>query len=42
MSIKQGNKYDSTESAKEIPTFIAFHNLNVDEIAEPLRSFSKH
>ncbi|KAF9812135.1 hypothetical protein IEO21_06368 [Rhodonia placenta] len=39
MSIKQGNKYDSTESAKEIPTFIAFHNLNVDEIAEPLRSF---
>ncbi|KAL6301148.1 phosphatidylserine decarboxylase-domain-containing protein [Sparassis latifolia] len=39
MSIKQGIKYDSLESALYIPTFIAFHNLNVDEILEPLSSF---
>ena len=40
MSVKQGLKYDSAESAREIPTFIAFHNLNVDEIKDPLDSFS--
>ncbi|KAG9119725.1 hypothetical protein FRC07_005106, partial [Ceratobasidium sp. 392] len=39
MSIKQGQKYDSAESAREIPAFIAFHNLNVDEIKDPLDSF---
>jgi phosphatidylserine decarboxylase len=39
MSIKQGKKYDSLASAKEIPGFIAFHNLNVDEIRDPLDSF---
>lgn len=39
MSIKQGQKYDSPESAREIPAFIAFHNLNVDEIKDPLDSF---
>ena len=40
MSIKQGLKYDSPESARDIPQFIAFHNLNVDEIRDPLDSFS--
>lgn len=40
MSIKQGQKYDSPESAREIPTFIEFHNLNVEEIKDPLDSFS--
>lgn len=39
MSVKQGKKYDSPASAKEIPGFIAFHNLNVDEIRDPLDSF---
>ncbi|CAE6479203.1 unnamed protein product [Rhizoctonia solani] len=39
MSIKQGQKYDSPESAREIPAFIEFHNLNVDEIKDPLDSF---
>ncbi|KAG8698758.1 hypothetical protein FRC08_005729 [Ceratobasidium sp. 394] len=39
MSIKQGQKYDSPESAREIPAFIAFHNLNMDEIKDPLDSF---
>lgn len=39
MSIKQGQKYDSPESAREIPIFIEFHNLNIDEIKDPLDSF---
>lgn len=39
MSVKQGKKYDSPSSAREIPGFVAFHNLNVDEIREPLDSF---
>jgi phosphatidylserine decarboxylase len=42
MSIKQGIKYDSPESAKDIPGFIEFYNINVDEILDPLDSFSKH
>lgn len=40
LSIKQGIKYDSPESAQEIPAFIQFHNLNVGEILDPLPSFS--
>ncbi|EJU05118.1 hypothetical protein DACRYDRAFT_76182 [Dacryopinax primogenitus] len=39
MSIKQGMKYDSPASAREILPFIAFHKLNVKEIADPLSSF---
>lgn len=41
LSIKQGVKYDSPESAHEIPVFIEFHKLNVDEILDPLPSFSR-
>ncbi len=41
LSIKQGVKYDSPESAREIPAFIEFHKLNVDEILDPLPSFSR-
>jgi phosphatidylserine decarboxylase len=39
LSIKQGIKYDSPESVRDIPTFIEFHNLPVDEILDPLDSF---
>jgi len=39
LSIKQGLKYDDPESARDIPAFIEFHNLNVDEILEPVPSF---
>lgn len=39
MSVKQGKKYDSPSSAREIPSFIAFHKLNLDEVADPLESF---
>jgi hypothetical protein len=41
LSIKQGIKYDDPESARDIPAFIEFHNLKVDEILDPLSSFSK-
>jgi hypothetical protein len=41
LSVKQGIKYDALESAKDIPTFIEFHNLDVKEILEPIDSFSK-
>jgi hypothetical protein len=41
LSIKQGIKYDSPESAREIPTFIEFYKLNVAEILNPLSSFSR-
>ncbi|KAI0245970.1 phosphatidylserine decarboxylase-domain-containing protein [Lactifluus subvellereus] len=40
LSFKQGIKYDSPESAREIPAFIQFHNLKVDEILDPLSSFT--
>jgi len=40
LSIKQGVKYDNPESAKDIPTFIQFHNINTEEILDPLDSFS--
>ncbi|KAL0066522.1 phosphatidylserine decarboxylase [Marasmius tenuissimus] len=39
LSVKQGIKYDAPESAKEIPQFIAFHRLDVNEILDPLDSF---
>lgn len=42
MSIKQGIKFDAPESAKEIPGFIEFHNLIVEEILDPLDSFSEY
>jgi phosphatidylserine decarboxylase len=41
MSVKQGIKYDSPESRLEIPTFIAFHNLNTNEILDPIDSFRR-
>jgi hypothetical protein len=42
LSIKQGRKYDDPESACDIPTFIEFHRLDVDEILDPIDSFSKY
>jgi len=39
LSIKQGVKYDDPASAAEIPAFIEFHNLPVDEVLDPLDSF---
>lgn len=42
LSIKQGLKYDSPESIRDIPTFIEFHKLKVNEILKPLDEFSKY
>ncbi|KAF9236303.1 phosphatidylserine decarboxylase-domain-containing protein [Melanogaster broomeanus] len=39
LSIKQGTKYNSTESARDIQAFIDFHGLKVDEVLEPIDSF---
>ncbi|GJE89731.1 phosphatidylserine decarboxylase-like protein [Phanerochaete sordida] len=39
LSIKQGVKYDSPESARDIPAFIEFHKLKVDEILRPIDEF---
>ncbi|EGC36631.1 hypothetical protein DICPUDRAFT_77743 [Dictyostelium purpureum] len=36
---KTGRKYESLESVKEIAPFIKFHNLNTDEILDPINSF---
>jgi phosphatidylserine decarboxylase len=41
MSVKQGQKYDDPASAKEIPAFVAFHRLNVDEMLQPPSSYSE-
>jgi hypothetical protein len=42
LSIKQGRKCDDPESAHDIPTFIEFHRLDVEEILDPIDSFSKY
>ncbi|KAK4048980.1 phosphatidylserine decarboxylase [Microbotryomycetes sp. JL221] len=39
MTIKQGIKYDSPSSAREIKPFIDFHNLNMDEVLVPDEGF---
>ncbi|KAF9076011.1 phosphatidylserine decarboxylase-domain-containing protein [Rhodocollybia butyracea] len=39
LSIKQGVKYDSLESARDIPAFIEFHKLDMREVRDPLESF---
>ncbi|GAA5949251.1 hypothetical protein JCM3765_003344 [Sporobolomyces pararoseus] len=36
---KQGAKYDSPASKRDITPFIEFHNLNIDEVLDPLSSF---
>ncbi|KAJ1657063.1 phosphatidylserine decarboxylase [Dispira simplex] len=39
MSVKQGIKYDDPASARQIPSFIKLHNLNMDEVLLPLDQF---
>ena len=39
MSIKQGVKFNSAESIAEIPRFIAFHQLDMKEVLDPIESF---
>jgi phosphatidylserine decarboxylase len=40
MSIKQGAKFDSPASVADIKPFIAFHRLDMNEIQDPLPTFS--
>lgn len=40
LTLKQGMKYDSPDSIRDIQPFIDFHKLNVNEILQPLESFS--
>ncbi|KAI9009539.1 phosphatidylserine decarboxylase-domain-containing protein [Gaertneriomyces semiglobifer] len=39
LSIKQGRKFDDPSSRRAIKHFVAFHNLSLDEILDPLDSF---
>ncbi|KAK4046935.1 phosphatidylserine decarboxylase [Microbotryomycetes sp. JL201] len=39
MTIKQGIKYDALSSVRDIKPFIEFHNLNMDEVLDPVESF---
>lgn len=39
MSVKQGRKFDDPKSVKAIKRFIKFHQLDTDEVLEPLSSF---
>ncbi|OLL24111.1 Phosphatidylserine decarboxylase proenzyme 3 [Neolecta irregularis DAH-3] len=39
LSVKQGKKYDSPSSAREIKNFVAFHQLKVDEVLLPLDQY---
>lgn len=39
LTLKQGRKFDDPSSVKNIPDFIKYHKLNVDEIMEPISSF---
>ncbi|CAO3592738.1 unnamed protein product [Absidia cylindrospora] len=39
MTIRQGKRFDSTQSAREIPAFIKFHRLDMSEVLEPLEHF---
>ncbi|KAI7898117.1 phosphatidylserine decarboxylase-domain-containing protein [Cokeromyces recurvatus] len=39
LTIRQGRNYDSPNSAKEIPAFIKFHNIQLHEVWKPVSSF---
>ncbi|KAF2076289.1 hypothetical protein CYY_002404 [Polysphondylium violaceum] len=39
LTAKTGKKYNNPDSVKEIPHFIKFHELNTQEILDPLTSF---
>jgi phosphatidylserine decarboxylase len=39
LTIKQGRRFDNPNSVREIPTFIKFHKISLNEVQEPLSSF---
>src|SRR5579859_5683332 len=42
LSVKQGKKYDSPLSAREIKGFIAFHQLDMSEVLRPVEEFATY
>lgn len=40
MSTTQGKRYDSPGSVREIPKFIKYHNLNMDEVLLDPKEFN--
>jgi phosphatidylserine decarboxylase len=41
MSVKQGLKFDSPKSVKDILPFIQYHRLPTDELLLPVESYSR-
>ncbi|KAI8923112.1 phosphatidylserine decarboxylase-domain-containing protein [Entophlyctis helioformis] len=39
MSIRQGRKFDDPSSKSQITSFVAFHNLDLDEVLNPMDSY---
>ncbi|KAI8370475.1 phosphatidylserine decarboxylase-domain-containing protein [Radiomyces spectabilis] len=39
MTVRQGRRFDAPSSVREIPAFIKFHNISMDEVLEPLGNF---
>lgn len=39
MTYRQGRRYDSPQSVREIAPFIKFHNLDMSEVLDPIDSF---
>ncbi|KAI4201670.1 MAG: hypothetical protein LQ346_002121 [Caloplaca aetnensis] len=39
LSFKQGRKYDDPSSARDIPTFVDFHKLDMSEVLKPVDQF---
>ncbi|KAI8342591.1 phosphatidylserine decarboxylase-domain-containing protein [Chlamydoabsidia padenii] len=39
MTVRQGRRFDSTQSARDIPSFIKFHRLDMTQVLEPVEHF---
>jgi phosphatidylserine decarboxylase len=39
LAVKQGIKFDSPRSKSHIGQFVAYHNLDLDEVLDPIESF---
>lgn len=39
VTLKQGRKFDDPTSVRNIPEFIRFHDIHMDEVLEPLENF---
>jgi len=39
LTLKQGRRFDDPSSARNIPDFVRYHRINLDEVAEDIASF---